>query len=141
MTSYNVRIADDTDLDVSVPEDYKPADHAVRLFRFVNNDLIIGTVVGTSVEHNNATLTFPMYVDVEHNEMVDEEESYEFVPYLRNMIQFDPQRPSPVVFNLDHCINAVEPSWHLVKNYYKVLLAFKSISNEVLGIRRKETMH
>lgn len=142
MTSYNVRIAQHTDLDVTVSEDYKPADHSVRLLRLINNDLIIGTVVDANSDLNYAIMTFPMYVDVHHCEEHDEEEEYEFVPYLRNMIQFDMQHPQPVLFNLDHCINAVAPSEHLVKNYYKVLLTYKAVSNEMLGLNsKKETMH
>lgn len=142
MTSYNVRIADDTALDVSVPEDYKPADHSVRLLRLINNDLVIGTIVGTSTEKNYAVMTFPMFVDVLHCDDHDEEEEYELIPYIRNMIEFDPQFPRPIPFNLDLCINAVEPSMHLVKNYYKTLLAYKAVSNEMLGLNHvRETMH
>lgn len=142
MTPYNVRIADNTALDVTVPENHKPADHSVRLLRLINNDLVIGTVVDVNNQRNYAIMTFPMFVDVLHCEEHDEEEEYEFIPYLRNMIEFDLQHPRPILFNLDHCINAVEPSQHLVKNYYRTLLAYKAVSNEMLGLNSvRETMH
>lgn len=142
MNTYNVRIADNTHLDVAVPKDYQPADHAVRLFRFINHELVIGTIVEVNNERNYVVLTFPMLVDVLHCEEHDEEEEYEFVPYLRNMIEFDIQSPRPVPFNLDHCLNAVEPSEHLVKNYYKTLLAYKSVSDEMYGLKQvSETLH
>lgn len=141
MAFYNVRLGQGTELDVFPPADHKPADHPVRLLRFVNNDLVIGTVIQANNERNFAVMTFPMFVDVYHCDEHDEEEEYELTPYLRNMIQFDIQHARPVVFNLDHCINALEPSPHLVMNYYRMLSFYKDVSDELLGRVKKETMH
>lgn len=143
MTSYNVRIGEGTDLNVGVHPGYKAADHSVRLLRMSNGDLIIGTVVQADPNTSTAVLTLPMHVDVEYCEDHDEEEVYEFIPYLRNMIPFDIQKPQPVTFNLAHCVNAAEPSTHLVRNYYRVLLMHKAVSDEIHGLREptKETMH
>jgi len=142
MDSYNSRLVAGTTLDVSVPEDYKPEDHSCRLLRLINDELVIGTVVSVDQKQGYAALTFPMHVGVLHCDEHDEEEMYEFMPYLRNLVPFDIQHPRPVIFNLAQCINAVEPSEHLVRNYHKVLLLKKAVSDEMLGLRRrKETMH
>jgi hypothetical protein len=139
---YNSQMLDNTTLHVGIPEDYKPAEHSIRVFRFLNNDLVIGAVVQSSVEQNSVTLTFPMMLDVYYCEEHDEEETYEFIPYLRNIIPFDIQRPYPVVFNLEHCLTATTPTGHVTENYYRTLLSYKSVSDELLGLESKnETMH
>lgn len=128
---YNIRIGEHTEIDVSVHKDYKPPEHNIRVMCFANGSLVIGTVVGVDQNQRQATMTLPMFVDVDYCEKHDEEEAYEFTPYLRNVIPFDVTKPIPVTFNLDHCINVTEPAQHLLKNYCHVLFLQKAIADEL----------
>lgn len=141
MAVYNTRIVDGVNLDVTPSANYKGPDHPVRLLVLISGQLVIGTVTGHDQAANAIAVTFPMEVFVDSCEHHDEEEMYEFVPYLRNLVDFDIQIPHPVIFNLGQCVNALVPSMHLVANYYKQLLYMKAVSNEELGHSKPETLH
>jgi len=142
MAVYNTRIVDGVNLDVTVPADYKAPEHQVRLLVLTTGSLVVGTVIGYDSAVNAVALTFPMEVFVDSCESHDEEEMYEFVPYLRNLVDFNIQSPQPVIFNLAHCVNGtLIPSMHIVANYYKQLLYMKAVSNEQLGYLKPETLH
>lgn len=131
---YTVRIGEHTNLDVSVHADYKPPEHSIRVLHFVNDTLVIGTIVGTNPEVNHCIMTLPMFVDVQYCDIHDEEESYTFTPYLRNIIPFDVNKPIPVTLNMDHCITVAEPTAHLLKNYCHYLFLQKAVSDELNGV-------
>lgn len=137
-TVHNVRITEGTTLQVGVPGDYKAPEGACRVLRTMEDELIIGTVVGTEPEQNLIYMTFPMWIDTEDSDS-DEIVAYEFHPYMRNIINFDISSPEPVVFNVSNILSVVHPSEHLSRNYYHTLLTWKAISDEGRGIKPPET--
>ena len=91
--------------------------YPIRILHLVSDLLVIGFVI--EVLPDTVLLLRPYVIDADGNDT--EMRSYELIPYLDQLADYDPQSLVPIPFFKTSIIAPVTPARHLIKTYTNIV--------------------
>lgn len=119
-----MEVQDNTDTETNVKSFQYLAEHGkeypIRIIHLLDGSLMIGFVIG--IEGSVVMVLRPYLVEAstkedDQNDIVN----YELVPYLDQLVGYDPNTLEPMSIMLSSAISLASPADHLATNYQQII--------------------